>query len=155
MPISETVQARQDLGLSMPMVCVLGTGHPSSHSARVIGHKGVIKALQRRGLIGDDRRWTRLGFEVASRVLTGKVKTIDDLHAEALCKAVDGLERVQPVVRPSTCPTCGHPHDHVHVCAVCGEAEMDDEKPFVCPVHDQANVTSRPSPSSTAEESTR
>lgn len=31
----------------------------------------------------------------------------------------------------ATCPTCGEPHDHVHACAVCGQAEMDDGKPFI------------------------
>jgi hypothetical protein len=31
----------------------------------------------------------------------------------------------------ATCRTCGEPHDHVHACAVCGQAEMDDGKPFI------------------------
>ena len=42
------------------------------------------------------------------------------------------------------CPTCGQPHDHVHVCAVCGEAELDDGKPFACPEHDQVSGVTRP-----------
>src|SRR5215207_4095359 len=36
------------------------------------------------------------------------------------------------------CPTCGEPHDHVHACAECGRAEIDDGRPFECPVHGAA-----------------
>ena len=70
--------------LNMTMVGTLATGHARNHSARVIGHGGTIKALQSRGLVGVDRRWTRLGMDVARMVLSGHVKTLDEMHEQAL-----------------------------------------------------------------------
>lgn len=74
------------------MVGILGTGHASTHSARVIGRSSTVAALVTRGLVhAGDHRWTRLGWNVACLLLSGKVYTLDELHAEAL--ALDVAER--------------------------------------------------------------
>jgi hypothetical protein len=62
---------------------VLESGAPTLHSARCVGKKQTIKALQRRGLIGADQRWTVLGWAVAREFLSGKIYTLDELHGIA------------------------------------------------------------------------
>lgn len=70
-------------GLTGRMIEALGTGHTRMTSAGVVGNKNTIKALQSRGLIGLDFRWTKLGREVAILVLSDHVPTLDELHEEA------------------------------------------------------------------------
>lgn len=70
--------------LTAKMIGVLASGRPSTQSARVIGHEGSIAALQRRGMVGNDRRWTARGMRVAKEILTDHVMDLDELHAEAL-----------------------------------------------------------------------
>lgn len=56
-------------------------------------------------------------------------------QADAVCLVVEvgeHVDRSEPKRLP-VCPTCGEPHDHVHVCAICGEAELEDGNPFECP----------------------
>lgn len=71
------------------------------------------------------------------RVLFALAEQVSDVagHLELLARLRGRAIAVTPAA--GTCPTCGRPHDHVHVCAVCGEAELDDGKPFTCPTHDQ------------------
>jgi hypothetical protein len=69
--------------LSIHMIGALGSGQPSTNSARVIGHAATLNALRRRGLIGDDNRWTALGRQVAASTISSRVYTLDELHEMA------------------------------------------------------------------------
>lgn len=81
---SDYEAVRAEHRLTSAMAGVFESGHPSLHSARVLGHLGVVKALQRRGLVGADRRWTRKGLDLAPLILVGRFHSFDDLHTLAL-----------------------------------------------------------------------
>lgn len=82
-PNAEQVAAE----LTAAMIGALAMGQPSDGSARVVGRRQSVEALRRRGLIGDDHRWTALGFEVARLLLSGRTPTLDELHQKALDEA--------------------------------------------------------------------
>lgn len=67
-------------GLSDAMINALDCGRYSNGRARVYGRENTLHALSRRGLIDEQGRWTKLGFEVAARVLDGTVPTYDEVY---------------------------------------------------------------------------
>lgn len=68
--------------LSDAMIGALETGMPSNGTANVIGRSGTLVALIERGLIttGRTHQWTMLGYDVAARVLSGRVPAYRDGH---------------------------------------------------------------------------
>lgn len=82
--------------LTTAMIEALQTGRFQFGSSPVEARKGTVEALQRRGLIAEDRRWTALGREVARQVLGRHVPSIDDLHAEALGEDLNYFREARP-----------------------------------------------------------
>ena len=86
------------------------------------------------------RRWTEhevivapgVDTEAANWALAQALRVLDGRELEPWESNASLADRVAESMEPMpTCPTCGKPHDHVHACAVCGRAEIDDGKPFV------------------------
>ena len=86
------------------------------------------------------RRWTEhevivapgVDTEAANWALAQALRVLDGRELEPWESSAALADRVAESMEPiATCPTCGKPHDHVHACGICGQAEMDDGKPFV------------------------
>lgn len=88
--IEATERAIRNYKLTPKMIGALETGQPSSGSARVLGREQTIAALQRRGLVHADRRWTDRGRRVAEQIFWYEgAPSLDDLHEQALTENVE------------------------------------------------------------------